>query len=87
MFAVLTPLGGLVQINPVWLYDPYEPTAVTSPAQPDRHLGWLEGALRLYPPWEGRVFGHEIPKVFVPACCSRGSRSRSSMPGRFWSGR
>jgi ubiquinol-cytochrome c reductase cytochrome b subunit len=35
--------------------------------RPDRHLGWLGGAPRLYPPWEARVFGYEIPNVFVPA--------------------
>jgi len=33
--AVLSFLGGLVQINPVWLYGPYAPAQVSSPAQPD----------------------------------------------------
>ena len=27
--AVIGGLGGLVQINPVWLYGPFEPSAVT----------------------------------------------------------
>jgi ubiquinol-cytochrome c reductase cytochrome b subunit len=65
--AVLGLLGGLVQINPVWLYGPFRPQAVSSPAQPDWYLGWLEGALRIFPAWEIRVFGHSIPNVFYPA--------------------
>ncbi len=44
--AVLALMGGLVQINPVWVYGPYVPSAAVSPAQPDWYLGWLEGALR-----------------------------------------
>ena len=67
VFAVLTALGGLVQINPVWLYGPFRPEQVTSPAQPDWYLGWLEGALRLFPSVELRVFGFLIPNQFFPA--------------------
>jgi len=67
VFAVLGLLGGLVQINPVWLYGPFEPQQVPSPAQPDWYLGWVEGALRLFPPWELRAFGYEIPNPFFPA--------------------
>jgi len=65
--AVLSFLGGLVQINPVWLYGPYAPAQVSSPAQPDWYLGWLEGALRLFPAWELSILGLEIPNVFLPA--------------------
>jgi ubiquinol-cytochrome c reductase cytochrome b subunit len=67
VFAVLALLGGLVQINPVWLYGPFHPEEVTSPAQPDWYLGWVEGALRLMPAWELRAFGFEIPNPFYPA--------------------
>jgi ubiquinol-cytochrome c reductase cytochrome b subunit len=67
VFAVLCLLGGLVQINPVWLYGPFEPHQVTSPAQPDWYLGWVEGALRMFPAWELRAFGFEIPNPFYPA--------------------
>ena len=35
-------------------------------SQPDWYIGWLEGALRLFPGWEIRVFGHEIPAPFWP---------------------
>jgi ubiquinol-cytochrome c reductase cytochrome b subunit len=50
--AVLALLGGLVQINPIWLWGPYEPFLATNGAQPDWYLGWLIGALRLMPRWE-----------------------------------
>jgi ubiquinol-cytochrome c reductase cytochrome b subunit len=67
VFAVLAAMGGLIQINPVWLYGPFEPQQVTSPAQPDWWLGWVEGALRLFPAWEIRALGFEIPNPFFPA--------------------
>ena len=67
VFAVLGFLGGLVQINPVWLYGPFEPQQVSSPAQPDWYLGWVDGALRVFPPWELRAFGFELPNPFFPA--------------------
>ena len=67
VFAVTALLGGLVQINPVWLYGPFRPEQVSSPAQPDWYMGWVEGALRLMPAWELRAFGYEIPNPFFPA--------------------
>jgi ubiquinol-cytochrome c reductase cytochrome b subunit len=65
--AVLCLLGGLFQINPVWLYGPYHASQVSSPAQPDWYMGWLEGALRLAPNWRFHVFGYTISEVFLPA--------------------
>jgi len=50
--GLLLLLGGLVQINPVWLWGPYETALSTNGAQPDWYLGWLIGALRLMPGWE-----------------------------------
>jgi quinol---cytochrome-c reductase cytochrome b subunit len=47
--AVLFALGGLVQINPIWLWGPYETGLSTNGAQPDWYLGWLIGGLRLVP--------------------------------------
>ena len=58
--AVLVLLGGLVQINPVWQWGPYEPWVGENGAQPDWYLGWLIGALRLMPNWEPAVFGRTI---------------------------
>jgi ubiquinol-cytochrome c reductase cytochrome b subunit len=66
IFGVLAGLGGLAQINPVWLYGPFKPAAVSTAAQPDWYLGWVEGALRLFPPWRIHVFGYEISELFVP---------------------
>lgn len=64
--AVLALLGGVVQINPVWVYGPYIPSAAASPAQPDWYVGWLEGALRLGPNWEPTILGVTIPSPFLP---------------------
>jgi ubiquinol-cytochrome c reductase cytochrome b subunit len=53
--AVLVALGGLVQINPIWQWGPYELNRSTNGAQPDWYLGWLIGALRLTPDIEVRL--------------------------------
>ena len=47
--ASLFLLGGLVQINPIWLWGPYHVGSSTNGAQPDWYLGWLIGALRIVP--------------------------------------
>jgi ubiquinol-cytochrome c reductase cytochrome b subunit len=60
--AVLIALGGLIQVNPIWQWGPYQPYYGTNGAQPDWYLGWLIGALRLMPPLELVVFG----KTLVP---------------------
>jgi ubiquinol-cytochrome c reductase cytochrome b subunit len=61
---VCAALGGLAQINPVWIWRPFQPAAVSAGSQPDWYVGWLEGSLRLLPGWETRAFGHEIPNPF-----------------------
>jgi ubiquinol-cytochrome c reductase cytochrome b subunit len=63
--GVLFLLGGLVQINPIWLWGPYHVGASTNGAQPDWYLGWLIGALRLVPGWD-LVIGHRtvVPNPF-----------------------
>jgi quinol---cytochrome-c reductase cytochrome b subunit len=50
--GVLFLLGGLAQINPIWLWGPYHTYTSTNGAQPDWYLGWLIGALRLVPGWD-----------------------------------
>ncbi|HEX8132173.1 MAG TPA: cytochrome b, partial [Actinomycetes bacterium] len=65
--AMLALLGGLAQINPVWQYGQFRPFDVTSPAQPDWYIGFLDGALRLGPPWDLNLFGYTISEVFWPA--------------------
>ncbi|MGH8929058.1 MAG: cytochrome bc1 complex cytochrome b subunit [Egibacteraceae bacterium] len=59
-------MGGLLQINPVWLYGPYDVFTITSGAQADFYVLWLQGALRLMPPWEIRAFGYTIANPFFP---------------------
>jgi ubiquinol-cytochrome c reductase cytochrome b subunit len=63
--AVLVLLGGLIQVNPIWQYGPYEPWLGTNGAQPDWYLGWLIGALRLMPPLEIHFLNHTwVPNPF-----------------------
>ena len=68
--AVLCALGGLAQINPIWIYGPFQTqlatTAVSSASQPDWYMGWVDGALRLMPAWEVRAFGFTVPNPFFP---------------------
>ncbi|MBI2704146.1 MAG: ubiquinol-cytochrome c reductase cytochrome b subunit [Actinobacteria bacterium] len=64
VFAVEVALGGFAQVNPIWLYGPFAPQNVSSASQPDWYMGWLEGALRLMPPWETRIAGFTIPNPF-----------------------
>ncbi|NUP42750.1 MAG: cytochrome b, partial [Streptomyces sp.] len=52
VFGVLAVLSGVAQINPVWVYGPYRPDQVSTGSQPDWYVGFLEGSLRLVPPWE-----------------------------------
>ncbi|MFN2608927.1 MAG: cytochrome bc complex cytochrome b subunit [Acidimicrobiales bacterium] len=66
VFSLLAFLGGLVQINPIWLYGPFKPAAVSTASQPDWYMGFLEGALRLFPPWRLHLFGYTISEVFWP---------------------
>ncbi|GAA3837666.1 ubiquinol-cytochrome c reductase cytochrome b subunit [Streptomyces chiangmaiensis] len=66
--GVTALLGGLAQINPVWVYGPYRPDQVSTGSQPDWYVGFLEGALRLVPPWETNVAGHTLMwNVLLPA--------------------
>jgi ubiquinol-cytochrome c reductase cytochrome b subunit len=63
--GVLFLLGGLIQINPIWLWGPYEPYQATNGAQPDWYLGWLIGALRLMPAFDVTIGDYTlIPNPF-----------------------
>jgi ubiquinol-cytochrome c reductase cytochrome b subunit len=63
--GILFLLGGLVQINPIWQWGPYEPWLGTNGAQPDWYLGWLIGALRLMPGFDVTLGHHTlIPNPF-----------------------
>jgi ubiquinol-cytochrome c reductase cytochrome b subunit len=68
IFAVLALLSTFAQINPIWLFGPYNPSGITAGSQPDFYMGALEGALRIMPAWEWNVFGHTLAfNVFIPA--------------------
>jgi ubiquinol-cytochrome c reductase cytochrome b subunit len=65
VFAALFLLGGLVEINPIWLWGPYHVGDGTNGAQPDWYLGWLIGALRLMPAFDVTVLDYTvIPNPF-----------------------
>ena len=66
VFGVLAGIGGLAQINPIWLYGPYNPAQVSAGSQPDWYMAFLDGSTRLFPSWETRYFHYTIPAVFWP---------------------
>lgn len=71
VFAVIALLGGLFQINPVWLFGPYQAAVVSAASQPDWYVLFLEGSTRLFPAWELRfsLFGEDftLPTLFWSA--------------------
>ena len=68
IFAALALASTLAQINPIWIYGPYNPLAISSGSQPDFYMGFLEGSLRMMPAWQWVVFGHTFAfNVFIPA--------------------
>jgi ubiquinol-cytochrome c reductase cytochrome b subunit len=67
-FGALAAAGALAQINPVWLFGPYNPANDSAGAQPDWYVGLAEGAIRLMPGWETVAAGHTVAwNVLVPA--------------------
>ena len=57
VFGVITLMGALLQINPVWLYGAYNPSQITAGSQPDWYMGFVEGAIRIMPAWEWHLGG------------------------------
>jgi ubiquinol-cytochrome c reductase cytochrome b subunit len=67
VFGVVAALGGLVQINPVWLWGPYNPAQVSAASQPDWYIMFLDGSTRLFPAWDINLPGdYTIPALFWP---------------------
>ncbi len=67
-FAALALAATFTQINPIWLYGPFNPVAMSAGSQPDFYMGALEGALRIMPAWQWVAFGHTFAfNVFIPA--------------------
>lgn len=68
VFGVTAIMGALLQINPVWLYGPYNPAEVTAGSQPDWYMGWLEGSVRLMPGFESNFWGITLSwNLIIPA--------------------
>jgi len=67
IFGALVLLATFAQINPIWLYGPYTPVAISSASQPDFYMGILEGSLRVMPAWEINFLGHTLSlSVLIP---------------------
>jgi len=67
IFGALALLSTFASINPVWLYGPYSPVAISSASQPDFYMGILEGSLRVMPAWEWNFLGHTVTfSVLIP---------------------
>ena len=68
VFGITALMGALMQINPVWLYGPYNPAEVTAGSQPDWYMGWLEGSVRIFPGFESTFWGITISwNLLIPA--------------------
>src|SRR3954447_17612510 len=67
VFGLVALMGGLMTINPVWRFGPYNPAEVTAGSQPDWYMGIAEGLLRIMPGWETHLFGITLSwNVFLP---------------------
>ncbi|MFG1812745.1 cytochrome bc complex cytochrome b subunit [Kribbella sp. NPDC049174] len=68
VFGITALMGALMQINPVWLYGPYNPAEVTAGSQPDWYMGWLEGSVRIMPGFESTFWGITLSwNLIIPA--------------------
>lgn len=74
VFGVIAALGGLVQINPVWLWGPYNPSQVSAASQPDWYILFLDGSTRIFPAWDINLPGdYTIPALFWPTVVVAGA--------------
>ena len=74
VFGIIALLGGLVQINPIWLWGPYNPSQVSAASQPDWYIMFLDGSTRLFPAWDINLPGsYTIPALFWPTVVIAGA--------------
>ena len=67
VFGTTALMGGLMTINPVWRFGPYNPAEVTAGSQPDWYMGIAEGLLRIMPGWETHLWGFTLSwNIFLP---------------------
>ena len=62
IFGALVVLATFAQINPIWLYGPYTPLAISSASQPDFYMGILEGSAA----HDARL-GDQLPRAYPVA--------------------
>jgi ubiquinol-cytochrome c reductase cytochrome b subunit len=68
VFGIIALVGGLVTINPIWIFGPFTPDQVSAGSQPDWYIGFLDGALRIMPNWESSFWGITISwNILIPA--------------------
>jgi ubiquinol-cytochrome c reductase cytochrome b subunit len=68
IFGITALLSTFAQINPIWIYGPYNPSGISAGSQPDFYMGFMEGALRMWPSWHWNVGGYSFAfNVFLPA--------------------
>src|SRR5690606_40028285 len=61
-------MAATLQINPVWLWGPFDAAQAFAGSQPPWYFGFLDGGLRLTPPWDLDLMGHELNlSVLIPA--------------------
>jgi ubiquinol-cytochrome c reductase cytochrome b subunit len=65
---VLAFMSTFFQVNPIWLYGPYNPVSISAGSQPDFYMGFLEGTLRIFPNWTWDLAGHTVAwNVLIPS--------------------
>jgi ubiquinol-cytochrome c reductase cytochrome b subunit len=60
VFGIFAALGTAAQINPIWLFGPYNPAISSNGSQPDWYFAFVEGSLRLMPPADWNFLGHTV---------------------------
>jgi ubiquinol-cytochrome c reductase cytochrome b subunit len=66
IFGVIALFGGLIQINPIWLFGPYKGEVVSAASQPDWYVMFLDGSTRLMPDWDLHIGPYTLPGMFWP---------------------
>jgi ubiquinol-cytochrome c reductase cytochrome b subunit len=66
VFGVIALMGGVFQINPIWLFGPYQAAVVSAASQPDWYVMFLDGSTRLMPAWDIPLGPYTIPALFWP---------------------
>ena len=67
VLGVLGMMGGLLQINPIWVLGPYKPSQISAGSQPDFYMMWTDGLARMWPAWELYPFGYTVPAAVAVA--------------------